>query len=172
MQLHQLSRIELRALKNLRLPNEHILKGKDPRTRFLNLLPNRLNYQLLNQFLQIAIPSLPQHNLKHLLPNLPDLTTLSVSRLPNLTLPPLRKSDRKQPHEITVGRSNVLVGLDQGLPPPDEGSKLVRGEIHAVEVGETVFALDVIDAELDLAISLLFVFVKIGEREFEDSSFE
>ena len=41
-----------------------------------------------------------------------------------------------------------------------------------MEVGETVFALDLVDAELDLAEGVVFVFLEIGEGHFEDSAFE
>lgn len=60
----------------------------------------------------------------------------------------------------------------QGLPLADERAKLVRSEVHTVEVGKTVLALDLIDAKLDLSESVLVVLVEVGERKFEDSALE
>jgi hypothetical protein len=37
------------------------------------------------------------------------------------------------------------VGLDERLPLANERSQLVRGEGHAVEVGEAVLSLDFVD---------------------------
>ena len=41
-----------------------------------------------------------------------------------------------------------------------------------MEVGEAVFALDFVDAELDFAEGVVFVVLEVGEGDFEDAAFE
>lgn len=53
------------------------------------------------------------------------------------------------------------------MPFADEGAELVRGEVETVEVGQAVLALDLVDAELDLAESVVLVLLEIGERNLE-----
>jgi hypothetical protein len=53
------------------------------------------------------------------------------------------------------------------LPLADERSQLVRSEVQTVEVGQTVLALDLVDAELDLAEGVVLVLLQIRERNLE-----
>ena len=73
---------------------------------------------------------------------------------------------------MVVSRLDHDVGLDERLPFADKRAQLVRGEVEAVEVGEAVLALDFIDAEFDFAERVVFVFLEIGEGDFEDAAFE
>ena len=41
-----------------------------------------------------------------------------------------------------------------------------------MEVGQAVLALDFIDSELNFAECMVFVVLEVGERDFEDSTFE
>lgn len=52
------------------------------------------------------------------------------------------------------------------------GGALREVGTHAVEVGEAVLALDLVDSELDVSERLLLVLVQVGERELEDSTLE
>ena len=128
--------------------------------------------QLVHQLLQIARSGLSLHNFKHLLPDLPDLTHLGVGGLLDLVGSLLGEGNGEQPHEVTVGGLDVDVGLDESLPLADEGTELVGGEVHSVEVGETVLALNIVDSELDLPERVLVVLVEVGEGEFENSALE
>lgn len=58
------------------------------------------------------------------------------------------------------------------MPLAHEGAELVGCEVQAVEVGEAVLALDFVDAELDLAESVVFVVLEIGERDLEDTALQ
>jgi hypothetical protein len=53
------------------------------------------------------------------------------------------------------------------LPLADERAELVGGEVEAVEVGQAVLALDLVDTELDLAEGVVLVLLEIGERNLE-----
>ena len=53
------------------------------------------------------------------------------------------------------------------MPLADEGAELVGGEVETVEVGQAVLALDLVDAELDLAESVVLILLEIGERNLE-----
>lgn len=41
-----------------------------------------------------------------------------------------------------------------------------------MEVGEAVLALNFVNSELDLAEGVVFVFLEVGEGDFEDAAFE
>ena len=58
------------------------------------------------------------------------------------------------------------------LPLADHGAELVRGHVHAVEVGEAVLALDLIDSQLDLTERVLLVLVQVSERDLEDTALQ
>ena len=75
---------------------------------------------------------------------------LGVASLAGLVLLLLREADAEGPEQVPVGGLDVGVGLDQRLPLLDHGLALVRGEGHAVEVGEAVLALHILTDELEL----------------------
>ena len=58
------------------------------------------------------------------------------------------------------------------LPLADHGAELVRGHVHAVEVGEAGLALDLINAQLDLAEGVLLVLVQVSEGDLEDTALQ
>ena len=58
------------------------------------------------------------------------------------------------------------------MPLADEGAELVGGEVETVEVGQAVLALDLVDAELDLAERVVLILLEIGERDLEYPSLE
>ena len=53
------------------------------------------------------------------------------------------------------------------MPLADEGAELVGGEVETVEVGQAVLALDLVDAELDLAESVVLVLLEVREGNLE-----
>jgi len=67
---------------------------------------------------------------------------------------------------------NIDRRLNDTLPLLDEGSELDMGHIHAVEVGETVVPLHVLDLEPDLPVSELLVLVQVGETDLENAAHE
>ena len=62
----------------------------------------------------------------------------------------LGEADAEEPQEVSVGGLDVGVSLDEGLPLLDHGPELVGGQVHAVEVGQAVLALDILAQELEL----------------------
>lgn len=59
------------------------------------------------------------------------------------------------------------------MPFLDEGAKLVAGNVHSVEVGEAVEALDFLDLDLDLSPgNLMSVVVQITEGDGENTTAE
>ena len=121
---------------------------------------------------EIATLRLPLHNLHHLLPDHADLTAARIRRLTDLVRSPLREANGEQSECVVVRRLHLDIGFDQGLPLADERPELVGGEVEAVEVGEAVLALDFVDAEFDLAEGVVFVFLEVGEGDFDDAAFE
>jgi hypothetical protein len=174
------------------------LEGVDTLGSLLDLSANDLGNELVNELLEIARGSLALDDLEHLRTDLTDLSRLGVGGLLNLVGSALGETNGEETDEVAIGGLDVRVGLDtklrnrsselvfsfrchsfeesvsdlQGLPLANERTKLVRSEVHTVEVGKTVLALNLIDAKLDLSESVLVVLVEIGERKFEDSSLE
>jgi hypothetical protein len=58
------------------------------------------------------------------------------------------------------------------LPLADERAELVRGEVEAVEVGQAVLALDLVDPELDLAEGVVLILLQIRKRNLENASLQ
>ena len=172
MKLKELRHVELRCLQNLRLVDVDVLKGVDTPCSLLDLTADRLRNELQHQLLQVTAGRFPGHDLEHLFPDLPDLRRLRVRRLANLRWPTLGEADREEAEEVAVGRLHVNVRLHEGLPLADEGAELVRGEGHAVEVGETVLALDLVDPELDLEEGLLLVLVEVSKGNLDDTALQ
>ena len=124
------------------------------------------------QLLQVTACCLPCHDLKHLLPDLPYLTRLGIRRLTHLRLAPLRESDGKETEEVTIRRLDVDMRLNESLPFAHKGAELVRGEGHAMEVGEAVLSLDLIDAEFDLPERLLLILVEVSKGDLDNPTLE
>lgn len=141
----------------------HVLQRVDGPRRLLNLSPNRFWNKLLHQLLQITARRLPCHDLEHLLPDLPNLTRLGIRRLPHLRLAALRESNGEEAEEVTISRFDIDMRLDESLPFAHKRTKLVRGEGHAMEVGEAILSLDFVDAKLNLAERLFLILVEVAE---------
>ena len=74
----------------------HILQRINAPRRLLDLPSNSLWYKLLYQFLQVTACCFPCHNLKHLLPDLPNLARLGIRRLAHLRLTALCEPDGEE----------------------------------------------------------------------------
>ena len=64
------------------------------------------------------------------------------------------------------------MGLDEGLPLANKGAELIGGEAHAVEVGQAVLALNLVNPELDLAEGLLLILVEIGQGYLDNTTLQ
>ena len=150
----------------------YVLQRIDALRALLNLTANDLRNELRGELSQRAALSLLLHNLHHLLPDLPDLRAPRVRRLLDLIRPPLRERNAEQSEIVVVGGLDDGIRFDQSLPFAHQRAQLVGSEVEAVEVGQAVLALHLVDAEFDLAEGVVFVFLQVGERDFEDAAFE
>jgi len=170
--LHELGDIKFGLLEDLHLADEDVLDREDTLALFIDLLSHELGKELLDELLQVALSGLLRHNLHHLLADLALLGHLSVASLLQLVGHLLGEGDAEEPDEVSVGSLNIDRRLNDTLPLLDEGSELDMGHIHAVEVGETVVPLHVLDLEPDLPVSELLVLVQVGETDLENAAHE
>lgn len=150
----------------------YVLQRVDSLSCLLDLTTNDLRDELGCELGERATDSLMLHNVGHLLPDSADLRRARVCGFLDLVGASLRERNGEQTDEIIIGRLHSDVGLDESLPLAHKGTELVGGEVQSVEVGQTVFALHLVDTQLDLAESVVFVVLKIGERDFENSAFQ
>jgi hypothetical protein len=145
----------------------YILQRVDTLSSLLNIATDDLGDELLGELGEGARAGIAGHDFNHLLADRPDLRRSSVCGLLDLVRSSLGESNGEEAEEVVVGGLDNDVGLDEGLPFTDKGSELVGGEVEAVEVGQAVLALDLVDAELDLAERMVLILLQIGERDLE-----
>jgi hypothetical protein len=169
--------IELGSLEDLDLTSVGVLERVDTLTGLLDADSNGILGRvgsragnLGNKFLEVTSSSLFSHDLKHLLADLTDLSSLGIGGLLDLVATTSSERDTEETNEVTVGGLDIDKGLDQSLPLLDHGTELVGGHIHTVEVGETVLTLDFVHLELDLAERAGLVLGKITERHLDDTA--
>lgn len=122
--------------------------------------------------MQVAGRSLSGHDLEHLLANGLDLRGLGIGCLLNLVGATSSETNGEQSQQVSISGSDINVGLNESLPLADEGSVLVRGHGHSVEVGETLLANHIIDAELELSPCLGLVLVQVTESDLNNTALE
>jgi hypothetical protein len=164
--LEQLGHVKLGGLEDLGLADVDVVQGVDALEKglatgfrttatpesmsatpahlagLLNLAADRLGDKLLDELLEVGALGLAAHDLDHLGADLSDLGRLGVGGLLDLVEGALGEADGEETKDVAVGGADVDRGLDQGLPLADDGSELVGGEVHAVERGEAVLALE------------------------------
>jgi len=150
----------------------YVLERIDALRRLLDLASNDLRNELGGELRESAAGSLARHDLRHLLPDRPDLRAGSVCGLLDLVGAALRECDTEEAEEVIVGCLDDNVRLNESLPFPDQRPQLVRGEVEAVEVGEAVLALDFVDAELDLSERVVLIFLQIRQRNLENPTLQ
>lgn len=138
----------------------------------LDLTTNDLRNELGCKLRKRATGSLMLDDVGHLLPDSADLRRARICGLLNLVGASLGEGDSEQTDKVVIGRLHGNVGLDERLPLAHKGPQLVGGEVQSVEVGQAVFPLHLIDTQLDLAESVVFVVLKIGERDLENTAFQ
>jgi hypothetical protein len=159
--------VALAWLLSLSTADTYVLEGVDALGGLLDLATDDLGDQLLGELGESARAGVTGHDLDHLLADGPDLRGLGVCGLLDLVWSSLGEGDAEEAEEVVVGGLDDDVGLDEGLPLADERAELVGGEVEAVEVGQAVLALDLVDAELDLAERVVLILLQIGERDLE-----
>lgn len=58
------------------------------------------------------------------------------------------------------------------LPLLDQRSKFVRCEIHTIEAGQAILALDFLDLQFDFTERLGLILVQISQAHFQDASLQ
>lgn len=150
----------------------YVLQRVDALCRLLDLTADNLGDQLGGELLEVAARGLALDELGHLPADGTDLRCGGVGGLLDLVRAALGESDGEDAEEVVVGGLDGDVGLDQGLPLADERAELVGGEVQAVEVGQAVLALNLVDAELDLAERVVLVLLQIRQRNLEDAALQ
>lgn len=148
------------------------MQGIDALGRLLNLTSNDLRDELRCELGEGAADRLTLHDISHLLSDGADLRRPGVCGLLDLVRTSLRKRNGEQTDKVFISRLDSDVRLNECLPLAHKGPQFVGGEVHAMEVGQTVLSLDLIHAKLDLAESMIFVVLKISERHFEDPALQ
>lgn len=170
MKVQQGTQIEFGALEQFDLSDVNVLEGVDSSGSLLDLSPNNLRDELGGELCQSATSGLTLDDLNHLLAYSSDLGGLCVCGLLDLVWSSLGERNGEQSEEVVVGSLDGDISLNEGLPFSDKGSELVRGEVEAVEICETVLSLDLVDSQLDLAESMLLILLEIGKGNLENSS--
>jgi len=172
MKSKQSTKIKLGCLEQLDFADIDVLQRVDAMCGLFNLSSKGFWDELSNELVKRKAGRLASNNLHHLLADLTNLGALSICGLFDLVGSLLGKGNDEEANEIVVSGLDRRVGLDQCLPLANQRTELVGCEIESVKVSEAVLALDFIDAELDFAESMVFVFLEIGEGDFENATFE
>jgi ethanolamine utilization microcompartment shell protein EutS len=170
--LHKSGNVELGLLDNLHLADIALLDGEDGRALTLDLLSGGSGNKSLNESLKVSLSGQGGHGVDHLGADGADLGRLGVTGLLELILLLLGEGDAEHADDVTIGGTSINIGLNDRLLLLDEGAKLITGHVHAVEVEETVVSLNILDTELDLAVSHGLVVVEVGKGELDNTSLQ
>ena len=132
-----------------------------------------MNIQLLGKLLEGRLLSLADHNLHHLLADELALRPLSVAGGADLSAGSLGEANAEHTEEVAVSGLGLHEGLDGGVPLLDNGAELIAGNVHTVEVGIAVEALNFLDLDLHLSPGLFVaVSVQISQRYLKHTTLE
>mmetsp|Transcript_3708 Transcript_3708/g.3806 ORF Transcript_3708/g.3806 Transcript_3708/m.3806 type:complete len:223 (-) Transcript_3708:129-797(-) len=169
--LEEAGHVELRLLEDLDLPDVDVVHWVNLLARVLDLLGNGVRDELHDQLLEGAVACLPIDDIHHLCPNRPFLCALRVRCLADLEFGLLRETNDEDPENVAIGGLDVSETFDQRLPLLDQALELVSCEVHPVEVGEQVLAINVLHFQLDLAVERLIV-LEVVEAHLVDPALE
>ena len=83
----------------------------------------------------------------------------------------LGETDAEHTEEVSVSGLGLHEGLDGGVPLLDNGALLIAGNVHTVEVGVAIEALNFLDLDLHLSPGLFVaVSVQISQRYFKHTT--
>jgi hypothetical protein len=116
---------------------------------------------------------LVDHNLHHLLADELALGALGVASGAHLLVGSLGETNAEHAEEVAVEGLGLNKGLNGGVPLLNDGAKLVTSDVHAVEVGIAVEALDLLDLNLHLSPSIFVaVSVQVSQRYLKYTAFQ
>lgn len=151
VELSELTNIELGFLYELDLSNDDVVEREHESALLLDGLADGVGDEGLDQLGQVALGSFLDQHIDHLLSDRLDLGTLGIRGLSDLVLVLLGEGDAKHSQDVAVLGLDLAVGLDEGLPLADVLAQLVSGDVHAIETGSAVAAVDVFNPKLDLS---------------------
>jgi len=173
VELHKLGEIELGLLEDLDLLDDDVLEGEDLGAVLGDLLGDDVGEQLLEEILEGVLLDFAEHDFHHLLAELSLLGRLGVAGSLNLVLVAAGEGNGEHADEVTISSLGLDEGLNERVPLLDETAELVAGDVHTVEVGEAIEALDFLNLELDLSPGVLVgVVVQLTEGHGEDTAAE
>ena len=168
--LGELGSIELWCLEDLDLADVDVLERVDALTGLHDILTDELRNELLDSLHELTAGDLLGHDVSHLLADGTNLSGLSVGSLADLEWTLLGETNAETPEDVSVNSLHVNRGLDERLPLADKGAELVGGEVHAPEVAKDLLALDLLNAELNLAVGIVLVLVEVTEGHLEHTT--
>ena len=90
-----------------------------------------------------------------------------------MVLGSLGKANAEHTEKIAVSSLGLDKGLNGGVPFLDDSAKLVTSDVHSVEVGVAIEALDFLDLDLHLSPGLFVaVSVQISQRYLKHTTLE
>merc|ERR1719400_2029529 len=111
--------------------------------------------KLVDHLLQVCCANLPGDDVCHLLSDVLDLGALGVTSLLGGLVLLSGEADAEHPQHVAVSGLHIHVALHKGLPLLHHGPQLVGGEVHAVEAGQAVLALNILDHQLEFSVGPL-----------------
>jgi hypothetical protein len=85
----------------------------------------------------------------------------------------LGETDAEHTEEVAVSGLGLHEGLDGGVPLLDNGALLIAGNVHTVEVGVAIEALNFLDLDLHLSPGLFVaVSVQISQRYLKHTALQ
>mmetsp|Transcript_35936 Transcript_35936/g.64288 ORF Transcript_35936/g.64288 Transcript_35936/m.64288 type:complete len:266 (-) Transcript_35936:56-853(-) len=170
--IHKLQVIKLGGLDNLHLADVDITKRVDAVGHLLDILPNRLQLELLHAGLQIRLGNSGAHDIEHLLAKTEHLGRLRIAVLLHLVVAPLGETNDEHAQSVAIRCLQIKGSLNQSAPLADQRAKLVGGQSHTLELGQAAATLNILDLQLDVAVSLLLVLVQITQVDLEHASLQ
>lgn len=164
--------VELRLFEELDLADVDVLQREDALCGLDNLVGNDVRHELSHELVESNLRGLSGHDLGHLLANLADLRRLGVGGLLELTGDTLGEADGEDANEVVIGGLDGDVALDESLPLANERAQLVVGEVEAVEVGEDIRALNLVNAQTNAASSVVLAVLEVGKGNVENTALE
>lgn len=169
VKLHKTSEVGLGFFDDLDLADADVLQGKDAAASLFDGFADGLGNELSDQLLELTFSGFLFHDAHHLLTDGSDLGGLGVTSGLLLVVAALGEGDAGHAELVAVEGLYVDSGLDEGVPLADHGAEVVSGDIHAIEVGKAVSALDVFAAQFDFAVELILIALEVSKVNLVNS---